>query len=107
MFYATKLHGKPDNFAIEIIKKPYNENKSTYLWVRSRHLPHGKQSENQPVSVVFFRSFDQRHHMSKHGHCLFSPFMGTAVLVFRGVVARSVPHHERGVGNHSPQGLFQ
>lgn len=63
--------------------------------------------ENQPVSVVFFRSFDQRHHMSKHGHCLFSPFMGTAVLVFRGVVARSVPHHERGVGNHSPQGLFQ
>ena len=106
-YYATKLHGIPDNFAIEIIKKPYNENKSTYLRVRSRHLPHGKQSENQPPSMVFFRGFNQRYRMSKLGHSLFPPFMGTVVLVLRGMVIRSDPHHERGVGNHSPQGLLQ
>lgn len=105
--FATKLHGNPDNFAIEIIKKPYNENKSTYLRVRSWHLPHGKQSENQPPSMVFFRGFNQRYRMSKLGHSLFPPFMGTVVLVLRGMVIRSDPHHERGVGNHSPQGLLQ
>ena len=37
----------------------------------------------------------------------FPPFMGTVVLVLRGMVIRSDPHHERGVGNHSPQGLLQ
>ena len=35
--------------------------------------------------------------MSKLEHSLFPPFMGTVVLVLRGMVIRSDPHHERGV----------
>ena len=53
--------------------------------------------------MVFFRGFNQWYRMSS----LFPPFMGTVVLVLRGMVIRSDPHHERGVGNHSPQGLLQ
>lgn len=67
----------------------------------------GNNRENQSPSMVFFRGFNQRYRMSKLGHSLFPSFMGTVVLVLRGMVIRSDPHHERGVGNHSPQGLLQ